>query len=392
MRVKNFLSDVTGASRVTKRREKEFRDASSANDYSDLIADVAHAIHPGPLSCTVTSVKDVSPTAREFTFVPDGGVLPPFQAGQYVSLSFTIGKTRTTRPYSLCSAPFQARSAAPFFAITVRNGKADGFASCYLYSSLKVGMTLSCELPFGHFFYEPLRDSRHLVGIAGGSGITPFLSMALEIANGTLDADLTILYGSVSSHDIILGNELASLHCSRVRWIPVISGEPDFPGEKGFIDRSVIARYAPEDATYFICGPLPMYAFVEKELVALHVSPRRIRKEVFGAPKDISQESDFPAEKRAAVYQLTVVRGIQKDVVPAKASEPLAVALERAGILIHTCCRSGACGACKIQLLSGQVYVPKVGDGRRAAEKANGFLHACSSYPLSDVTVKIPIL
>ena len=85
------------------------------------------------------------------------------------------------------------------------------------------------------------------------------------------------------------------------------------------------------------------------------------------------------------------MRGIQKDVIPAKATESLVVALERAGIRIETACRSGECGFCRTKVLSGSVYVCPENDGRRSADKDFGYVHACAAYPTSDVTIKIPI-
>ena len=232
-------------------------------------------------------------------------------------------------------------------------------------------------MPFGHFYLESLRDSKNILGLAGGSGITPFYSMAKEIANGTLDYDLTILYGSDSHKDIILEAELKEIcqKCDRVKLINVISGENqklELGDEKGFISKDIIKKYsvdnAPENGktTYFVCGPLPMYEFIKKELDFLNVPSRRIRMEIFGAPKDISKALGYPKEKINDTYKLTVIRGIQEDVIDCYASEPIAVALERHGILIRTCCRSGECGACRLKVLQGEFFVPEEGDGRRA--------------------------
>ena len=181
MKVNGFFKDVTGASRVTKARRKLIESGSSANTYSDHIREIAQEVHPKVTHVRVTKVEEVSPTARKFTFVADeGDVLPPFQAGQYCSLDLQIGDTVTTRPYSICSAPYQARQGEDsFFELTIRNGKPGvGFASSWLYENVHVGDKFTAHLPFGEFHYEPLRDAKHVVALAGGSGITPFYSMA----------------------------------------------------------------------------------------------------------------------------------------------------------------------------------------------------------------------
>ena len=395
MKIHGFLEDVMGATRVTNARRKLIENGSPENNYRDHIREVADELHPQATRVVVTKVEDVSPTARRFTFeATDGDVLPPFEAGQYASLDLEFDGTVTTRPYSISSAPFEARTGEhPFFQLTIRNGRPDtGYAANRLYEGLKEGDRLTAHLPFGEFHYEPLRDSKQVVALAGGSGITPFYSMAKEIEHGTLDMDLTILYGSVSTKDIILEEQLNAIKCDRVKFVNVISGDEDYEGEKGFLTRELIQKYSSEDTTYFVCGPLAMYHFVKGELEALHVPAKRIRMEVFGAPRDVTSAEGYPKDAEPQKFKLTVLRGLQEDVIEADSLEPITVALERAGIKNRSRCRSGACGYCRAKLVSGEVFIPAEGDGRRRADRQFGYIHACSTWPLSDCTVRIPIL
>ena len=135
-----------------------------------------------------------------------------------------------------------------------------------------------------------------------------------------------------------------------------------------------------------------MYHFVKGELDKLGVPAKRIRMEVFGAPRDITAAEGYPQDFKPQTFRLHVMRGIQEDIIEASSLEPFAVALERAGIKNRTRCRSGACGYCRCQVLDGDVFVPAEGDGRRMADKEFGFVHACSAYPLSECTIRIPIL
>ncbi len=396
MKVRGFLKDAGGAARVIKARRRLIAEGSRENHYSDPIREIADELHPSVTRIRIVKTEEVSCTAKMFTFEAcEGYRLPPFEAGQYCSLDLKIGNTVTTRPYSICSAPYQARKKDhPFFALTIRNGRpSEGFASSWLYEHAEPGDEFDAHLPFGQFYYEPLRDAKHLIALAGGSGITPFFSMAQEIAHGTMDADLTILYGSRNTEDIILERQLAAVskQCSRVRFINVISDEPEYQGEKGFLSADLIRKYSGrEDCTYFVCGPLPMYQFVSAELHKLRIPERRIRFEVFGAPRDITKAEGYHGDPEK-VWKCTVCRGIEEQTIDAKASEPLAVALERAGIPNHTRCRSGACGYCRCQLLEGEVFIPSQGDGRRYADRKFGYVHACSSWPLSDVKIRIII-
>ena len=414
MKVKNFLTDVGGASRVTKARLKAFASASPALTDVDPIGNVSREWHPGPIELVVTKITPACRTAKTIRFErTDGQKLPFFYAGQYIVLDFKIGESLISRPYSISSAPYQARAAygdraavaaetageapeeRPFVEITVRRSKGDGFICDYVNDALKVGDILTGTMGLGQFYYEPLRDARHVVALAGGVGITPFASMAKEVANGTLDMDLTILYGSASSDDIVLKEELDALDgaCDRLHIVHVLSGdEPGWTGEKGFLTAELIRKYSSEDTTYFICGPQVMYTFLRKEVEKLGVPARRVRFEVFGQAKDIAVYEGFPTELRDKTFTITVARGISEVQIPAKATESIVVALERAGIRIETGCRSGECGFCRTRVLSGNYFVCPEGDGRRAADKEFHYVHACAAYPLSDLKIRIPIL
>ena len=399
MKIKGFLKDVGGASRVTKARLDAFAQASPSLTDKDPIGDVAREWHPGRIALRVASVTPTGKTAKTIRFERTGREqLPPFYAGQYMVLDLKIGDHIISRPYSISSAPYQARNRedgnTPFAEITVRRSKGDGFVCDFINDELKPGDELTAVMGCGQFYYEPLRDAGHVVALAGGVGITPFVSMARQVAAGLLDMDLTILYGSVSSDDILLKEELDALDaaCEQLHVIHVLSGdEPGWQGERGFLSADLIRKYSAEDTTYFICGPQVMYTFLREELKKLDIPQRRVRFEVFGQAKDITKFDGFPTEIKDRTFDLTVVRGIQEDVIPAKATESLVVAMERAGIRIETGCRSGECGMCRTKVISGDFYICPEGDGRRAADKQFGYVHACAAYPTSDMKIKIPI-
>ena len=394
MKVHGFFKDVGGASRVSKARLAAFAQASPLPVKEDPIGNVARTWHPGKLDLVVTGVRGAGKTATTVRFEKKGGgKLPPFYAGQFMVVDFPIGESLISRPYSISSAPYQARlDEHAFVEITVRRSKGDGFICDYVNDSVKVGDEFRGMIGCGQFYYEPLRDAKHVVALAGGVGITPFASMAREVAHGTLDIDLTILYGSVSSGDIALKDELDQLESDRLHIVHVLSGdEPDWQGERGFLTAELIKKYSAEDTTYFICGPQVMYKFLREELKKLDIPQRRVRFEVFGQAKDITTFEGYPKELADKTFRLTVVRGVHEDEIPARATESLVVALERAGIRIETGCRSGECGFCRTKVLSGNVYICPEGDGRRAADRDFGYVHACAAYPVSDVKIKIPI-
>lgn len=392
-KINGFIKDTLGFFKVTNRRRKVIKNGNANLEFKDPIKELSQKVHPDKIKVKVVDIKNSSPTSKTFTFKPlNGYELPPFLAGQYVSIDLKIGSTFTTRPFSISSAPFEARQGGnSFFQVTIKKGNENGFVSNYFFDNVIIGDNFIVHLPFGTFHYDPLRDSKHLVCIAGGSGITPFCSMAKEVEKGNLDVDLTILYGAVSQDDMPLMDELSKLKSDKIRIIPVISNDESYEGEKGFITKECIKKYSFEDSTYFVCGPQGMYKFIKNQLSLLKVPDRRIIFESFGVQKDIGKNEDYPMNEKK-VFKLTVIRGIDKQVIDTKSDESIAVSLERAGIKNPTRCRAGECGICRCKLISGSVYINKENDNRRYADKKYGYIYACSTFPLSNCQIKINIV
>ena len=76
--------------------------------------------------------------------------------------------------------------------------------------------------------------------------------------------------------------------------------------------------------------------------------------------------------------------------IPALSTESMLVALERANLTPPSKCRSGECGFCRSYLISGNIYVSPISDWRREGDKKYNFFHPCSSYPISNLEIKVP--
>lgn len=394
IKVKGFLSDVGGASRVTQMRKDAIANASDVPQPKDFVRELADKLHPASMQFRVVSVKDASPTSKIYRLASVDGHIPVFQAGQYINFRLKIGTSLLTRPYTISSAPFEARGENGFVEVTIRRNR-PYLVPDYFFDNVKEGDILDANMPFGFFYWEPLRDSSNIVALAGGSGITPFLSMAREIAYGKMkDCKITIIYGSVNSKDIVLKEELDAVEkaSENVRVIHVLSDDPEWTGEKGFVTREIIEKYSGDDPTYMFCGPLPMYKLLVGIMNDMGVRHKRFRHDVMNNPTDATQIPGYPAGNEQKTFNITVVRGIDETVIPASGGEPVAVALERAAIPVDTHCRCGECGFCRTQLLDGTIFVSPEGDGRRLMDKEFGWFHACATYPTSDLKIKIPII
>lgn len=165
---------------LNQRRQEEIN-AAAATDLPKTypMNELVKALHPATQYLKVTEIIDHGPDAKSFVFAPDKDKgttkLATFQPGQYISLRLHIGDSYVTRPYAIRSTPLQAKEGKYILTMKLVNG---GFVTPYIWKNWQVGTTVAASGPAGELFYEPLRDAKNIVAIAGGSGITPFYSMA----------------------------------------------------------------------------------------------------------------------------------------------------------------------------------------------------------------------
>ena len=354
---------------------------------------IANALHPSVQYLKVEKIVEHSADMKTFYFAPntEKGTtsLAWFSAGQYLSLTLEIGTMKMTRPYSLSSSPREALAGNYMLTIKRVDG---GLASNYILDNWTVGTEVTASEPLGVFTYEPLRDAKTIIGIAGGSGITPFRSLAKAIADGDEDAEMILLYGSRTLEDAVFQEEFKALEasCPKFKLVNVLSHEEADGCENGFITADLIKKYAPAgDYSLFLCGPQAMYDFVDKEIATLGLRRKFVRHELFGEYFNPSKEADYPANV-APEFKLTVRIAGNEQTITAPADTTLLRTLEANGILAPAHCRSGECGWCHSKLLSGEVYTPKTVDGRREADLIYGYIHPCCAFPLSDVTIEVP--
>ncbi|MCQ2747876.1 MAG: 2Fe-2S iron-sulfur cluster-binding protein [Mycoplasmoidaceae bacterium] len=209
-----------------------------------------------------------------------------------------------------------------------------------------------------------LRDAKHVVGVAGGSGITPFVSMAEAIADGTEDFNLTIVYGARNAKSLLFKKELDEIaaKCKKVKVVYVLEDK------QGFITTDIIKANAKGDFSLFVCGPRGLYKAMDKVASDLKLAPRRFRKEVFGEYGDPTNDKEFPKQLANKEFKLTVKIRNKEYNLRCRSNETLLNAMEKGGVHAPSRCRSGECGWCHSLLVSGSIYTPKVIDGRRLAD------------------------
>ena len=347
-------------------------------------ADYIRRLHPAVMNLKVSQVIEETGSTKTLRLVSPDQYLPPFQAGQYIALYLEIDGIRTGRPYSISSGPNQTG----YYDITVRRME-NGLVSNFLLDDVKAGDAIQSSGPDGQFVYNPLIFDKTLVFIAGGSGITPFMSMIREIADCGLDRDVFLFYGNRSSDDVIFHDELTGIagRFKNIRYIPVIeypaSGDA---GYSGLITPEVILKEIGgiENKTFMLCGPQALYDFCRPELEKIGVPSKKIRQEIYGEPVNISKSPGWP--ESVNVNDSFTVKVKDGGQFSARAGDSLLSSMEKNGLVKPFVCRSGECSLCRTKVLSGKVYQPPAALVR-ASDRQFGYVHACVSYPLEDLEI-----
>ncbi|WP_438448681.1 NO-inducible flavohemoprotein [Gorillibacterium sp. sgz5001074] len=234
-----------------------------------------------------------SDSITSFYMAPlDGGPLAPFEAGQYISLKVRIpGEEHTLiRQYSLSDRPGQ-----PYYRISVKReagteGKPDGKVSVYLHDHIQEGDRLWISAPAGDFTVN-LEDSRPLVLISGGVGLTPMVSMLGAALEAQLERTVTFIHSAVSGDVHAMKAELLRLEREHpalsVRFCyekPTAADRAEGAFHKeGYLDLHVLQEWIGEpDADFYFCGPVPFMKAVNNALQEWGVPSGSIHYEFFG--------------------------------------------------------------------------------------------------------------
>lgn len=347
---------------------------------------LAAKLHPKYQNLVVTEVKEAGGDMKLIRMESsDGAELAYFRPGQYLPLCFEIDGNVIERPYAIASAPEESLDGG-YYEIAVKRAE-DGYVSNYIVENVKAGDKLTSGAPMGVDFYSPLRDSKNIIAIAGGIGITPFRSMARAICDGTLDVNLIIIYGVNKLSDIAFASEWSEYEKQtngRVKCVPVVAYEEPEGYEHGFISLDIIKKYADiNESSIFISGPVGLINHMRKILADTGIRRKFIRYFIGGDSQFYSEDGSGD-EFTLTVHQVGNVYKIK-----ASADETILRALERAEIKPLAKCRSGECGFCRSYVISGEFEPVEGADWRRKKDKILGFIHPCISYPTSDMEIVV---
>jgi ring-1,2-phenylacetyl-CoA epoxidase subunit PaaE len=313
-----------------------------------------------------------------------------FTAGQHLTLRATINGEEVRRNYSLCTAPADGD-----WMVTVKR-IGGGLFSNWVGDQLKPGDTVEVMVPHGSFTTDFAGTSkRHLVGIAGGSGITPVMSLIKTLLREEPESRFTLFYGNRDSSSVIFLETLAGLkdkHLGRLEIYHFLDAEEqDIDLFNGMLNRErleeAIAALVPDSAEvdgWFICGPGPMMDAAEGALLDRNIPKDRIHIERFTADRPSGAMAKEMAQLQTQAEGVTVAVTLDGRTrrVPFTAGNILDSARE-AGLPAPFACKAGVCATCRAKVTKGKVEMA-VHYGLTDDEVADGYVLTCQSVPVGD--------
>ena len=319
-----------------------------------------------------------------------------FTQGQYLTLRKDIAGQDLRRSYSICAGVDDGE-----LRVGVRKVRGGVFSN-WINDNLRPGDTLDVMAPQGRFFVPLAPEAqRHHLGIAGGSGVTPILSIMKTVLAREPRSRFSLVYGNRSLQSTMFKEELDDLkdrYLTRLALHHVFSEEPtDAPINMGLINRDKLGEFlrvlvpAQSIDHAYVCGPFQMNDEAEAALLAAGVPEERIHIERFGvaqaAAGQVGAVVHAPHPGDAAQARVVIIRdGLRREITFQREQPSILDAASAAGLEVPFSCTSGVCGTCRAKLVEGQVRMER-NFALDQQELAAGYVLTCQAHPLTERVV-----
>jgi 3-ketosteroid 9alpha-monooxygenase subunit B len=298
-----------------------------------------------------------------------------YAAGQFCTFRATIGGEPVVRSYSMSSSP----DTGDPFTTTVKRVPG-GRMSNWMNDALAPGATIEVMRPTGLFVLHEREVP--IVAFAGGSGITPVISI-IKSALATTARPIVLVYANRSAGSVIFGEELERLRSAfgdRLRLHHHLDSERDF------LDAAQCAAMVAEhtSADFYVCGPGPYMDTVEAGLALRGVEPTQVFIERFVVP-DV-EPAGIPSSGGASPESLVIRLDRRKHTVPYHEGDTVLETARRGGLRPPFSCEAGNCATCMAHLDTGSVAM-RVNNALSADELEQGWVLTCQSIPTSSEVV-----
>lgn len=341
---------------------------------------------------TVTDIHRTIRDAVVLTLEPENPDDFTFTQGQYLTFKQDFDGTELRRNYSICAGLDDDK-------LQVGIKRVDGGAfSTFANTELSVGDTLHAMPPQGTFFteLEPERSKSYL-GFAGGSGITPVLSILKTVLMREPLSTFTLVYANRAVNTIMFREELEDLKnrfMGRVTIIHMLESGQDIDLFTGRVDQAkceaLFKQWIDVQAvtTAFICGPEPMMLAIADSLKSHGLEPDQIKFELFSESQQgqlAKQEMAKRSEGQKGTQLTVIIEGAERSFEMPKGQSVLDAALEN-GQDAPFACKAGVCSTCMCKVIEGEVEMIS-NHALEDYEVERGYVLSCQSYPLTDTLI-----
>ncbi|WP_102142112.1 ferredoxin--NADP reductase [Mycobacterium hubeiense] len=289
-----------------------------------------------------------------------------YQAGQFLTLRVNVDGQEHRRCYSMSSAPVEDD-----LRITIKRDPG-GLVSNWLNDTASEGGEIHAAPPDGRFVLRDTSDD--IVAFAGGSGITPIMSL-LRTALAKSSRRIRLFYANRSRDSVIFGDALAQLADRHADRLTVVHHLDE---EAGVVTPSAVESFLTGTgaADYYICGPSAFMDAVEATVLKAGVPRERVHLERFTV-EPISAD-DAASETEEVVIELDR----KKTTVAYRSGNTLLQMARTAGLRAPSSCETGSCGTCMARVVDGSARMLN-NDALDDDEVAEGWVLTCQSLPTS---------
>ena len=318
-----------------------------------------------------------------------------FKQGQYITLKLTVNGEEIRRSYSICASPYNEKE----LRVAIKEVP-DGRASMFINRTLKVGDNMEVMTPMGNF-YSVLsgNNKKQYVLFAGGSGITPMMSILKSILYIEKQSSITLVYANRDEDSTIFRAEIEKIATEFTDRFTVVNTFDNPKGsvtdlEKGLLTidkvKEISSNYNLTNADeYFICGPGPLMENIKQALESLQINKEKIHIEYFSAVADaVSKAESNDANTGAPVNcDLTVMQyGYETHMKLNTNGLTILDAAIEAGVDAPFSCKGAVCCTCRAKVIEGKVKMDN-NFALTEAEVEEGFILTCQAHPLTEKVV-----
>jgi ring-1,2-phenylacetyl-CoA epoxidase subunit PaaE len=319
-----------------------------------------------------------------------------YKPGQFLTLILSVNGEKLRRSYSICTAPEIDKD----IAVTVKQ-VVNGKVSNYLIKNIKKNHMVEVMEPMGTFTIDAAAaNSRDIVIIGAGSGITPLMSIIKSALVKESFSKVYLIYGNRNESSIIFKNSLEDLkkeYGERLNIVHVLSqpkNKAEYPWER--LNRSEIIKILESfthlnlsNADYFICGPEGMMSEAKEALNLMKIKEEKVHSESFVTSPSIPKAGEVVSESEIKTQEVTIIyQGDEYKITVPPEKSILQTALDQ-NIDLPYSCQSGMCTACMGKCTSGKVKLDE-SDGLSDKEIQQGYVLICVGHPVtSDVIIEI---